>query len=562
MIGKEIEGNIGTEHNIGTISEAEGKSTTTTTWPQGHPEEHDPKFTPGQLSSDLQKHVIGIHPEAVAAFPFVGENITPDGMRKVEDRTPTHRGPVVESKRTPLEMGVDRALDRGRVVIEVGPYSEPGDRLANRILDEDGWLRLDGQNMPGYGKRELIGHVVRNMGVDRVMLHNVAPDLVEIAESVGLQSRESVEAYEEYGGKTALNKALERFSSRYDNATLGAFGRNFQGLEEAWSEVIRLRSHGAEAYLKLDRFDASGPYLTSGIGQMLIDGQAPVDEARARMEQLFGQGGRSGIESAQGVVQLFVPENSILSLSTGRDPEDGGFVIYEAHTQRQVQKQDGNFAFDGAQPLANNEHSHRLLHETWPQLRQLLTDSGIPGDQNIDIMVIPPAFRDLGRELYGNDRLSDQVLIDLNLRPISGTRTAMSRFVEETGRAINLEKFVLGSVPVDSWYAANPHMIYVAAASLDLRAGPGGNFAATNIGGLTPEAVQRSYEAKEPLSFQAFIQDVEDPEAAMKQLAHRLQEPPRSNGRQLIHPKEAPDKDEHVYAEIVRKGVEEVVLGR
>lgn len=528
-------------------------------WPQGHPARDNSGYTPGQLTRDLQQNVVGIPKDPVAAMPYVGENITPDEMRHVEDRTWTNNGFIIMSEQSPQEKGVGRALRPGRDVVEVGRFRKDGEHLADHILADDGELRFNGDDVDG-DKIDFIRGVVESEGVRRVTFHNFDGRLVEIAAAVGLEPREALEDYERFGGKSSLNAALRNYRKRHPDASIGEFGISFQGISEAVSEVVRLREYGVGSYVKLDRF-GDGPYLTSGIGQMLLSSDVPIEAAQARLESLFGQQGRSGLENAQGVVQMFVPENTIFSLSTGQRP-DGSYGIYEAHVQRQVQGIDGNFAFDGASPLANNDYTHRLFTEIWPQVRQLYAYNGIRGDQNADIMVIPPAYRDLARELYGNPALSDQVLIDLNLRPIAGTRAAMSRFVEETGRQPDLENFVVGSIDVDSHYAANPHKMYAAAGILGLWAGEGGNFAITNHGYFTPEAARMSYEQGTPLSCQVLIQDVDSPERYMDRLAARFEEPPSRTGTLFVHPREAPEIDKRAYTELVHRGVREATLSK
>jgi hypothetical protein len=143
--------------------------------------------------------------------------------------------------------------------------------------------------------------------------------------------------------------------------------------------------------------------------------------------------------------------------------------------------------------------------------------------------------------------------IDLNYRAISGTLNAMARYEEETRRRINFRRFRSDGIKVDPFYAANPHLLYVAAAELGLRAGVGGDFAVINMGTFE----QCCLRGRPYFKTQVLVNAVEDPEGVVRRLEQVVSVVPeratvaryRELGYDCFTLDEAKGMNESIYAE-------------
>jgi len=365
-------------------------------------------------------------------------------------------------------------------------------------------------------------------------------------EYMGLQVHESLQTYQHLGKKSTFNTALSEFSHRHPDSTIGSFGVNFKNLDEIADEVARLARFGVRACVKFDE-SVQGEMLNSGLGIHFIPKYSNFGSKKEFKRYLIEQLERRNTYHADvtGVVQLYVPDCTILSISSGQISDDE-YLIYEAHTQTQyhyVSAKDEVITSDGGRSLNNDQYTSELLYRTWPQLVQFYIDNGVIGDQNMNFIVLPPDILELARKIYTSSRLSIVVPIDLNPRPISGTKRIMGRFSEETLQPVDSDNFAARSLHIDPFYAANPHLIYHIAADLGLLAGYGGNMSLTNFGTLIPEQIR---SLSKNIMLKVFVQSTADPMKSLAHLEELISNPPKqsfSHGFETIRPEDIPDTD-------------------
>lgn len=433
-------------------------------------------------------------------------------------------------------------------IIELSPYMKGDYDIYAKLNSSDGYIRHNGVLIQTTrGKSDFIADLCRRLNVKRAMFHLYTSELISIVEKMGLRVHESLDVYLNLGKKTSLNNALEIFSCRHKRSTIGRFGVNFHSLEEVADEVLRLAQYGISACVK---FDAStvGSLTDSGAGVYFIPDfnyfglkKNVEDYIRKQLKKRDFQD-----KKLEGLVQMYVPNSTILSVSSGQK-SDNKYYIYEAHTQTQVSYQKGKdkaLTADGAVPLKEDQYSPELIELIWPQLTQFYIDNNITGDQNVNLIILPPQLLKIARKIYHNNHLSSIQLIDLNPRPISGAKRIMGRFVEETGQLINWKNFAARSLHLDPFFAANPHLIYRAAAGLGLKAGKGGNMSLTNFGTLIPERIR---ERSSKIMLKVFVQNIPNPQAILARLEEIISTTPKSSfstSLDIKKPEEIPDANE------------------
>jgi hypothetical protein len=139
----------------------------------------------------------------------------------------------------------------------------------------------------------------------------------------------------------------------------------------------------------------------------------------------------------------------------------------------------------------------------------------------------------------------------------------MARYEEETRRRIDFRNFRSHGIKVDPFYAANPHLLYAAAAELGLRAGVGGDFAVINMGTFEQDRLRiRPY-----FKTQVLVNAVEDPGGAVRRLEQVAGVKPeravvagyRRLGYDCFRLEEAEGMEESRYAEKIYDNLAKIV---
>ncbi|GIW59862.1 MAG: hypothetical protein KatS3mg087_0928 [Patescibacteria group bacterium] len=450
--------------------------------------------------------IVGIPKNPVVSVPKL--DVVGGAARAYESRTYANGGVVVVSRQRAAEIAVNRFFRRGVDVVEVGEYSN-GDYDLLTLIGTDGHeVRVNGRRIGAVdNKVGFIGSVVRRKKVGVMATHEQDERLVNLARAWGVQYPENFRVFKDTTCKSGLNRAIDAYRTENPGSCLFAFGRIFQGYDGLVAEVMRLANHGEGAYIKLD-FAPQGQVNAGGQGQLALPRGLSEDEIKNKLDGLVGSGKYGNEVPLSGVVQLMVPNPDILSISSGQN-DKGEYVVYEAH----YQTQDGNTAA-GALPLPDTPYARFLMQDLWPELARFYRRQGITGRQNMNFIVIPEELHTKARYIYGEPQMPNVMPIDLNYRAISGTLNAMARYEEETRRRIDFRNFCSGGIKVDPFYAANPHLLYAAAAELGLRAGVGGDFAVINMGTFEQDSLRiRPY-----FKTQVLVNAVEDSDGAVRRL--------------------------------------------
>ncbi len=515
----------------------------TVEWSNQLPEEDDLRFN-GETGKD---QIGGLPTQPV----LVMEAIAPHyDNSEDEARNAVHGGVLMVSSTTPAERIMRNVLRPQSHLIELGAYPVDDYDITHRVSATDGKLRHNGIEIDAISKERYIADLCRRLGVTRALLHLHTADLIETAQRMSIGVDESLNVYQVLGRKSDLNRTFRTFQETHPGSTIGAFGLEFVGMDEMAKEIIRLSEHGMRACIKFDEIKP-GEILNGGWGVHFlpdISEFAQIDELRAYIDRHLRQRGYEG-GPLSGVVQMYAPENRILSISSGRD-STGNYRIYESHIQSQVTHNTNGgkiITSDGAIALRHNSHTQELLLRIWPQITEYYRDNGVTGDQNMNFIVLPHDALHIARKLYDNPHLSSVIPMDFNPRAISGTKAAMGRFIEETKRPVNFDNFCGRSITIDPFYAANPHVLHHIARQHGLHAGVNGNFSVTSLGKLKPENIRQ----RGSLTVKMFAQDMQDPSEVLTTLEHVLAENPPDcyrNALPHINPGEMPDDDRRYEA--------------
>lgn len=464
------------------------------------------------LQELMRKNIIGIPTAPVVAVPVlrvVGPHAT-----YYESRTSANGGMVVISKQRPPEHAANSVLRPNVDFIEVGAYEDGDDYdLVKRIRrSDDNHVIHNGKKVPVKDKAVYIAQVAQHRGLTRMVTHEQHPGLQPLAQECGLEYREKPEKFSKLGTKSGLNTALSKYQERHHGSPLGSFGVNFNSQAEVYQEVMRLREYGVGAYVKMD-YSETGTVAAGGEGQIALNFALPVDEIMSKVQQFAGP------EDAKigGVVQMYIPNPVVYSISSGENTQTGEHEIYEAHKQTA----DGATA-DGAMPLPNDSLTSTLLQNVWPEVKRFFKDEGITGDANINCLALPPEYHELAKKIYNNPDLAPIVFVDFNYRGISGTKNAMARCQEDTGGIVNIANFRSRGIKVHPFYAANPHLLYLAATSLGLVSGKRGNFAVINMGTFNPP----DFASKDKFKTQVFVNGTINPGQDVDKLEELLSHSP------------------------------------
>lgn len=479
---------------------------------------------------------------------LVTEFITPSSISPFVARNAVWGGIALVASSNAPERASRSILRPDSNIIELGSYKKGDYDILRQLNSSDGYIRHNGVLIQtDQSKSDYISDLCQQLGVNRAVLHLQNPQLISTMEKMGLEVHESLQVYQNLGKKGVFNDALGEFSQNHPDSTIGRFGVNFNSLDEIADEVVRLAEFGVCACIKFDE-TAGGAIPDSGSGVHFIPDYNNFGSKEKFKEYMLEQLKRRNFNSEElaGLVQMYIPNSTVLSISSGQ-AADGEYLIYEAHTQTQISYatgQDEALTADGGVPLKNDEYTNELLTLTWPQLAEFYKDNGVTGDQNMNLVILPPDMLEIARKIYKNDRLSAVVPIDLNPRSISGTKRIMGRFSEETSEPINWENFAARSLHIDPFFAANPHLIYKIAADFGLHPGKGGNMSLTNFGTLIPERIRGQFKK---ILIKTFVQNIPDPVGTLAHLEEIISKPLSSSFNigqlEIIRPEEVPDAD-------------------
>lgn len=485
----------------------------------------------------------GIPRESVLVLEF----ISPSSISPFVARNPVWGGILLVASSSAPERASRSLLRPDSNIIELGPYRNGDYDILSKLDSQDRYIRHNGVLIQTHqAKLDYVADQCRQLRISRAMLHFHNTQLISTMEKLGLKVHESLQVYQSLGKKSSLNNAFNEFSQNHPDSTIGKFGVNFSNLDEMANEISRLAEFRVRACVKFDETDQN-PTLDSGAGVYFIPDfsqfGSKINVRRYMSEQLRKR--NFSREKLTGLVQMYVPNSTIFSISSGQSAS-GEYSIYEAHIQTQISYITGQGAAitaDGGVPLRNNQYSHELLDIIWPQLVKFYIENGVTGDQNMNLVILPPDILALARKIYKNDRLSSVVPIDLNPRPISGIKRIMGRFSEETLQQINYGNFAARSLHIDPIFAANPHLIYLAATAFGLHAGKHGNMSLTNFGTLIPERIRNRYNN---ILIKVFVQDITNPTKTLLRLEEIIGKPPSASlikGLNTKKPEEIPDAD-------------------
>lgn len=484
---------------------------------------------------------------------LVLESLTKSSVSPFVARNSVWGGVALVASSNAAERAARTLLRPTSNTIELGPYEYGKYDILAQLQSSDGYMRHNGIIVrSNRNKIEYVAKLCRQLHIKRATLHFHTSQLISAMERMGLEVRESLQVYQNLGKKGALNSALEIFSRRCKTSTIGKFGQLVNSLDDITNEVYRLASFGVRACVKLDGV-THGAVSDSGSDVYFIP---DVHAFHSQMEfktymkqQLILRNYYS--RRLSGVVQIYVPKGTVISVSSGQN-EKGEYVIYEAHTQIQIPYMIGQgqgLTADGAVPLENNNYTREFFDVIWPQLVRFYYDNNVTGDQNMNLVILPPNILSVAREIYGNTRLSAIVAIDLNPRPISGTKRVMGRFTEETFEKINFKNFAARSLHIHPMFAANPHLIFMVAATLGLHAGKHGNMSLINFGNLIPERIRKS----EQIYIKIYIQNVFNPINVLSKLEELISRAPAISITKKVEtkkPEEIPDANRDVEYEL------------
>jgi hypothetical protein len=243
----------------------------------------------------------------------------------------------------------------------------------------------------------------------------------------------------------------------------------------------------------------------------------------------------------------------VLSLSSGQDVT-GKFVAYEAHEQTV----DGNTA-DGALPITD-PWMRAEFKRFWGEVKSFYEHFGVTGDQNLNAMVLTPEDYAISCLLYGEQHAARMVFVDFNYRAVSGTKNAMARLQEDTGKQMDFGiDFRSRGIKVGPGYAANPHLMFAVGRNMGLKPGRGGNFTVVNMGTFTPHAVAQSPHLKTQV-----IANCPDATARVDAYETALM---KSDARAFaystrmpyVEPTQVPHMPEVQYNRMVRSGMDQVL---
>ncbi|MBP6994294.1 hypothetical protein KBB12_03565 [Candidatus Woesebacteria bacterium] len=491
--------------------------------------------------------LVGVSMEPVLAVPKM--DVVGDRATQYEARTYSSGGAVVVSQQNPAEAAVNATLRRGADVVELGPYSGDHFDLVAKMYEPHDHVTVNGrrQSVRRHGAIRSVGAMARAKGITRMVTHEVDPRLKDIAERMGLALRENPELCRTLGTKSGLNTAIAGYRETHSNTSLVPFGTNIHDLDATMAEVAKLESVGKGTYIKLDTV-RGGIVAAGGEGHLALPFGTSQDEARNRILAMTG-----GDTQFMGVVQMQLNGYRVLSLSSGQD-RSGQFVAYEAHEQTV----DGNTA-DGAMPITD-PWMRTEFRKFWADVREFYGHYGVTGDQNLNAMVLTLEDYAVACALYGEQNVARMVFVDFNYRAISGTKNAMARLQEDTGKPMDHGvDFRSRGIRVGAGFAANPHLMFAAGKSMGLHPGKGGNFTVVNMGTFTPNAV-----AGFPYLKTQVIANCDNASGCVDAYEAALMESsPRAlanaMGMPYVEPAQVPHMPKVQYQQIVHNGMDRVL---
>lgn len=490
---------------------------------------------------------VGVPMDPVLAVPkmdVVGAKAT-----RYEARTYANGGVVVVSQQNPAEACVNAVLRRGADVVELGPYADDHFDLVAKIYEAHDHVTVNGrrQSVRRRGPICSVGALARAKGITRMITHEADPRLREVAIEMGLELRENPDLCRKLGTKTGLNAAITAYREVHPETSLVPFGANINDIDAAMAEVERFEAVGRGTYLKLDTV-RGGIVAAGGEGHIALPLGTNKNEARDKILAMTG-----GDTQFMGVAQMHLSNYRVLSLSSGQD-KTGKFVAYEAHEQTV----DGNTA-DGALPITD-PWMRTEFQRFWSDVRNFYNYFGVTGDQNLNAMVLTPEDYTIACRLYGEKHVARMVLVDFNYRAVSGTKNAMARLQEDTGKRMDFGMdFRSRGIKVGAGFAANPHLMFAVGRDYGLYPGRGGNYTVVNMGTFTPHAV-----AEDPYLKTQVIANRDNAAASIDLYEEALMERDAQIFARDLHmpyvaPIHVPHLPEVQYRRMVRSGMERVL---
>ncbi len=389
--------------------------------------------------------------------------------------------------------------------IFIGHFLTPQEiALWNVFNKENKFISLNNSNQPISSNDllrytdylSIVDQIKQNEKISRLIGYDQTKDLHTIGNIFELNVLENINSYNKLD-KSGLVEEATKLCEKNPDSPLRPFGKIFNTLPEINNHVEELFQHGLGVVIKIDETESGGKF-SSGIGVFIAKNK---DEWRQAKDKILNL----NITSPKGIVQMYVPNHGVASITSEQDTNTKEYNTLEAHIQRQKQ----GVVADGAEPLRNKD-ADNLLGEIWPALQEIYKSVNMSGGQNMNFLVIrDPKVREKASKLYGGK--PDNFLfvpMDPNVRPISGTKMAMLNFMRQTNSPLNLSTpngFSYGSTEVHPVMANNPALLYHAAKMIGLTPGNKGDFAVVNYGYTTPDVIKDSSDKRDKTSIKILI---------------------------------------------------------
>jgi hypothetical protein len=308
--------------------------------------------------------------------------------------------------------------------------------------------------------------------------------LDDLADTLKLKVEEKVETYQQLD-KSGLVIKTKEFLEQNEDSNICYLGKVFNNYDEIIELSNELFSNGLGVVIKLDEGD-NGSKFSSGNGVIIAKTIKDFDKLKSNIKE-------RNLKNLKGVVQPYITNHGVASITSELNKKTGDYDILEAHIQTQT-GEDGTVA-DGAIPLSTSE-SKKLIEDLWPDLKEIYKNVGMSGGQNMNFIKIDDEeIREKCVKLYGGKEENYLfVPMDPNVRPISGTKMALLAFLAQTGDSIDLQMengFKYGGMECDPRLASNPALLFLAAEMVGLTAKK--DVAITSYGKNTPEEIEKQF---------------------------------------------------------------------
>lgn len=353
----------------------------------------------------------------------------------------------------------------------------------------------------------------------RLIPYDLTPAIFKAANDTGLKIWENPESAIKLN-KSGVHNVIEDFVTKNPDLSITPLGKTFEGKNQMTTIASELFEQDLGVVIKIDNKTGHTPFH-SGKGIFVIKNISEWNKTLTEIQKL------NLTEPWTGIVQVFVPNTKIITISSEKNPDTSEYDLFEMH--QQIQK---NITIAAGGETVDTKLAEQILNEYWPIMKMIYQEQNITGGQNADIMVIEDkATRKKIAQIYGHDEKKFHFnLIDLNLRAISGTKMALLSFIQETGQLVDLNNFYYGDMPMHPLIANNPGLIYHAAETVGLNIGTNRQFSIVHYGGITQDKLLRNFEKKQLTSDIKIIvgNHPTGSKIKFKQLAALLKKPPQS----------------------------------